>query len=163
MDLSIGELSQRTGVKVATIRYYEQIGLLPEPPRTEGQQRRYGRGALQQLAFIRHARDLGFEIEDIRSLLELSAEPQRPCAEVDAIATRHLDAVERRIEQLSSLRSELQRMLRQCRANRIGNCRIIEVLSDHELCESESHAREPVVRRTKQRQSGTRASSGKSR
>src|SRR3954447_18184242 len=69
--LSIGELGQRTGVKVPTIRYYEQIGLLPPPPRTEGQQRRYSEGAAARLNFIRHARDLGFEVEAIRELLAI--------------------------------------------------------------------------------------------
>src|SRR5690606_8356649 len=69
MNLSIGDLARRTGVKVPTIRYYEQIGLLPSPPRTAGGQRRYGEDELKRLDFIRHARDLAFDIEDIRQLL----------------------------------------------------------------------------------------------
>jgi DNA-binding transcriptional MerR regulator len=75
MDFSIGELSRRTAVKVPTIRYYEQIGLLPEPPRTEGQQRRYDKDAVARLAFIRHARELGFDLDAIRTLMSLQDNP----------------------------------------------------------------------------------------
>ena len=75
---SIGDLSRRTGVKVPTIRYYEQMGLVAAPERSEGNQRRYGRQELERLAFIRHARDLGFAVEDIRSLIEWAATEQ-PC------------------------------------------------------------------------------------
>ena len=78
MNLAIGDLSRLAEVKVPTIRYYEQIGLLPAPVRTEGKQRRYGAPAVKRLNFIRHARELGFEIEDIRQLLALSEEPQDP-------------------------------------------------------------------------------------
>ncbi len=79
--LAIGTLAKRTGTKVQTIRYYEQIGLLPEPGRTEGGQRRYGDEDLDRLAFIRHARQLGFTLEAIRELLDLSDNPSRSCAE----------------------------------------------------------------------------------
>ncbi len=73
MDLSIGELSRQTAVKMATIRYYEQVGLLASPARTAGKQRRYGPADVTRLNFIRHSRELGFEVEDIRELLALSA------------------------------------------------------------------------------------------
>lgn len=86
MDFAIGELARRGGYAVQTVRYYEQIGLMPEPPRTGGRQRRYGEGHLKRLLFIRHARDLGFEVADIRSLLDLAAHPDQSCASVDAIA-----------------------------------------------------------------------------
>ncbi|KAB0265815.1 MerR family transcriptional regulator [Microvirga brassicacearum] len=133
-DLSIGELSRRVHVKVPTIRYYEQIGLLPPPPRTEGRQRRYGPAELDRLGFIRHARDLGFEIEAIRELLGLSEQPDGPCEPADQIVTRHLAAVERRIAHLTALRTELRRMLKTCDHGQIRECRIIQVLGDHELC-----------------------------
>jgi DNA-binding transcriptional MerR regulator len=67
MDISIGELSRRTGVKVPTIRYYEQVGLLAAPARTEGKQRRYRATDVMRLNFIRHGRELGFEIDDIQN------------------------------------------------------------------------------------------------
>ena len=139
MDIPIGELARRTGVKVPTIRYYEQIGLLPATPRTEGRQRRYGRDAEKRLAFIRHARDLSFDIEDIRQLLALSETPQRSCHEADSIAIRHLAWTEERIRQLESLRDELRRMVDECGHGRICECRIVEVIGDHGQCEHDAH------------------------
>jgi DNA-binding transcriptional MerR regulator len=137
MDLSIGELSRQVAVKVPTIRYYEQIGLLPSPPRTEGRQRRYGSGDVSRLRFIRHARDLGFEVEAIRELLSLSAKPEQPCEPADRIVARHLESVERRIAQLTLLRSELRHMLNDCQHGQVGECRIIQVLADHGQCRHE--------------------------
>jgi DNA-binding transcriptional MerR regulator len=137
MDISIGELSRLSGVKVPTIRYYEQVGLMPAPPRTEGNQRRYGPTEVSRLNFIRHARELGFEIEAIRELLAMSENPDRSCADADAIARRHLTEVEWRIGQLTALRTELQRMVSECSNGRVGACRVIQVLSDHGQCEHE--------------------------
>ena len=139
MDISIGELSRRSGVKVPTVRYYEQVGLMPVPPRTEGRQRRYAEPAVARLNFIRHARELGFEVEAIRELLALSAEPDRSCVEVDSIARRHMAQVERRIGQLVALRAELARMVDACGHGRVGQCRVIETLADHGNCAHERH------------------------
>ena len=131
MDYPIGEVSRQTGIKVPTIRYYENVGLLASPARTEGKQRRYGAVDVARLHFIRHARDLGFEISDIRELLSLSAEPEQSCKEVDAIARRHLaDVVDRRISQLTTLRTELRRMVEECRQGRVCECRVLEALSE---------------------------------
>lgn len=127
--MSIGALAKEAGVKVPTIRYYEQIGLLEAPPRTDGQQRRYDPGAVRRLNFIRHCRDLGFDIEDIRELLSLSAQPNRPCENADKITARHLDAVDHRIRRLSALRKELKRMLDECHGGCVAECRVIESLS----------------------------------
>lgn len=135
--LSIGTLAKRTGTKVQTIRYYEQIGLMPEPGRSEGGQRRYGAAELDRLAFIRHSRQLGFSLEAIRELLDLSDSPERSCAQVDAVAQKQLYEVEARIARLEALRVELQRMIGECRADRVANCRILEVLRDHEECLSD--------------------------
>lgn len=132
--LSIGKLAQATGTKVPTIRYYEQIGLLPEVERSAGNQRLYSQAALDRLAFIRHARNLGFPLEDIRDLLSLADNPEQPCAAADAIATAQLSAVRARIARLKALEMELQRMLDQCACGTISDCRVIEVLSDHALC-----------------------------
>lgn len=135
--LSIGALAKRTGTKVQTIRYYENIGLMPSPERTEGGQRRYSTAALDRLAFIRHARDLGFGLDAIRELLDLSDRPDRPCADVDTIARKHLEDVQRRIARLETLRLELGRMLAECDAGRISDCRVLEVLRDHAECLTE--------------------------
>lgn len=132
--LTIGSLAKRTGAKVQTIRYYEQIGLMPQPGRTEGGQRRYGDDELDRLAFIRHARQLGFTLEAIRELLNLSDNPSRSCAEVDVIAHRQLKEVEARIARLEALRTELKRMLRECSRETISDCRVLEVLRDHGAC-----------------------------
>ncbi|MFE1600701.1 MerR family transcriptional regulator [Methylobacterium sp. ID0610] len=140
MDVPIGELSRRTGVKVPTIRYYEGVGLMPAPARTEGKQRRYTAAEVSRLDFIRHARELGFEVDAIRELLALAAQPDRSCAEVDEIARRHMAAVERRIAQLETLRAELRRMVEACSHGRVGDCRVIESLADHGRC-SHDHGR----------------------
>lgn len=132
--LSIGDLSRRTGCNIQTIRYYEQIGLLPAPPRTEGGQRRYGPPAVQRLGFIRHARELGFDIAAIRSLIALTGEPDRPCVDADRIALQQLDAVKSKIAGLTLLQRELERMLTQCAHGKIAECRVVETLADHALC-----------------------------
>jgi len=139
MDFSIGELSRRAQVKVPTIRYYEQIGLLAAPPRTEGKQRRYGEADARRLNFIRHARELGFDIDAIRELLDLSTQPDQSCQEADRIARHHLDEVDRRIARLSALRHELTRMIEEYGHGRVGECRIIQVIAHHDLCETERH------------------------
>lgn len=129
MDHAIGDASRLTGIKVPTIRYYESIGLLAAPARTEGKQRRYQAQDIARLNFIRHARDLGFEIADISELLALSEGPDQSCAQVDVITRRHLAEVDRRIAQLSSLRGELMRMVDECSHGRVCECRVIEALS----------------------------------
>lgn len=137
MNLAIGELSTRTNVKVPTIRYYEQIGLIAAPPRSDGGQRRYGVREVDRLNFIRHARELGFEIEDVRELLAMTAEPQSSCHQADSIARNHLVEVERRIARLEALRFELSRMVEECGHGNVCDCRIIEALADHSLCATE--------------------------
>lgn len=94
MDYALGELARGSGYAVQTVRYYEQTGLMPEPPRTEGRQRRYGEAHLKRLLFIRHARDLGFEVEDIRSLLDLAAHPDQSCDPGARRRTRSLSAAQ---------------------------------------------------------------------
>jgi len=133
---SIGELSKRTGVKIPTIRYYEQMGLIDAPERSEGNQRRYFKDGLRRLSFIRHSRDLGFSIEDIRELLELNQHPEKPCQDACNIALRHLDDVQDRIAKLRRLESELNR-ISNCDADNIASCAVIETLADHSLCETE--------------------------
>ncbi len=136
--LSIGELSKHTSVKIPTIRYYEQMGLISAPERSSGNQRRYSNSELSRLSFIKHARDLGLKIEDIRELLTLSAHPEMPCAEANQIAANHLSSIRTRIAQLQSLEAELSRMAT-CHADNIENCYVIESLSNHALC-ADNHA-----------------------
>ena len=135
--MKIGELARATGANSETIRYYEKIGLLPRPDRTRSNYRDYGLKDAERLAFIRHARGLGFEIADVRSLIDLAEQPDRNCAEADAIASRHLVAVEEKMAQLARLRDELGRMVHACRGGRVATCRIIEALGDHSQCGSD--------------------------
>lgn len=134
--MKIGELSRATGTNIETIRYYERIGLLPAPDRTAANYRSYGDAHRSRLSFVRHSRDLGFTIEEIRSLLDLSDDPARDCGEADRIATAHLEQVEAKITQLTLLRDELARIVGRCRGGIAADCRVIEALGDHRHCES---------------------------
>ena len=137
--LAIGALATATGVKVPTIRYYENIGLLPVPSRTENNRRLYDDATVRRLRFIRHARELGFEVDAIRQLLDLSDQPDRPCREVDAIAQRHLADIESRIVRLRALKTEVSRMIKQCAQGTVADCRVIDALAHHEHCVHDEH------------------------
>ena len=138
-SFAIGSLGRETGTKVPTIRYYESIGLMPKPARSDGRRRIYGPGDVRRLRFIRHARELGFEVTAIRQLLTMADQPDRPCGEVDAIARIHRDAIDSRLARLNALRAEVNRMIRQCAKGKIATCKVIEVLSDHDRCRHHKH------------------------
>jgi Cu(I)-responsive transcriptional regulator len=127
--LAIGQLAKRTGTKVETIRYYERIGLLPAPARTEGNYRSYNEGHLGRLSFIRRARDLGFPLGQVRELLGFANERDRSCEAVDVIARQHLGEVERKLASLIALRDELADVIVRCRRGTVAECRIIETLA----------------------------------
>ncbi len=126
---AVGALARATATTVKTVRYYERIGLLPAPTRTRGNYRTYSRSHLERLSFIRRARDLGFSLDTVRALLELADQPDRPCAEVDGIASAHLAEVERKIADLTLFGTELRQIIGQCRQGTVASCRIIEALS----------------------------------
>jgi len=134
---SIGALARETGVKIPTIRYYEQLGLIDEPARTGGNQRRYAQGHAERLRFIRHARELGLPLEAIRDLIALSASPDRSCAEADRVVEQQLAALRARIAKLQSLERELARIAEGCQAERVRDCYVLQALSDHALCAQE--------------------------
>ena len=135
---SIGELSKRTKVKVPTIRYYEESGLLNVPERTEGNQRRYDAAGLERLSFIKHARELGFSIEAIAALIELQEHPDRSCAEASDIASSQLADVRAKIKRLRALEKELMRMSKGCDGGGVTeDCYVLASLSDHGLCKRE--------------------------
>ena len=129
-QLPIGLAARQSGVKIPTIRYYEEIGLLTAPPRTEGNRRLYGDGDLRRLAFIRHARELGFEVDAIRTLLSLQDNPNQSCSAADAIAQARLVEVRDRIARLRALEKELERMADTCADGHVADCHVIEILSD---------------------------------
>ena len=131
---AIGAVAKQTGLKIPTIRFYEQEGLIRAPERTDSGRRLYADADVRRLSFIRHARALGFELDDIRSLLDLSDDPDRPCDEADRIARAHLVVVEARIAQLKSLQRELTRIVRSCAGGVAGDCLVIDALGDHGSC-----------------------------
>jgi DNA-binding transcriptional MerR regulator len=139
-DLTIGRVADAAGCKVQTVRYYEQIGLIPAPPRSSGNQRVYDSSAIHRLTFIRHARELGFPLQAIRDLISLSDNPDQSCEAADVIAKAQLDEVDLRIRRLGALRNELERMVEQCKGGQIADCRVLEVLSNHSLCATEDHS-----------------------
>jgi Cu(I)-responsive transcriptional regulator len=127
--MNIGILARQTGTQTVTIRYYERIGLMPAPSRTASNYRSYGPAHRDRLGFIKRCRDLGFTIEEIRELLDLSAERDEDCAAVDRVAAEHLRAVEQKIADLQQLATELRRISDCCQGGRVAECRIIGVLS----------------------------------
>jgi len=132
--VSIGDAARHSGVKVPTIRYYEEIGLLPKPERSDANRRTFTDADLRRLAFIRHSRELGFEIDSIRTLLALQDDPDQSCAVADSIARARLVEVEQRIRSLTALKAELELMVEGCSHGHVGTCRVIEVLADHGQC-----------------------------
>lgn len=118
------------GVKVPTIRFYEQIGLLPVPMRTGGKQRRYDPGTVERLTFIRHCRDLGFDIDEIRELLRLADEPDATCESVDALARQQVARIDAKLKRLRAMRRELVTTIVSCAGTRIRDCRILGALSE---------------------------------
>ena len=128
--LNIGDVAKATRIKVVTIRYYENIGLVPAPARTDGNYRAYSPENIRQLWFIRRCRDLGFTLDQVRDLLRLSSQKNQKCSEVDRITMRHLGDVEDKISDLKRLAKELRRIISCCRGDGlIADCRIIEALS----------------------------------
>ncbi|MBK0329093.1 helix-turn-helix domain-containing protein [Rhodobacteraceae bacterium F11138] len=140
---SIGEMARRTGVKVPTIRFYEQKGLLPEPERTAGNQRRYSKAALGRLGFIRHARDLGLPLPDIAALISLEGAKGDALDRAHDIARIQRDAVRRRIARLQSLERELSRIATACDGRHDHVCAVLDAFSEHDRCLSDHYAAEP--------------------
>ena len=126
-SFSIGRLADLTGCRVVTIRYYEQIGILPEPDRSGGGHRVYDRSHLERLSFIRKARELGFPLEAVRSLLELAERrDDASCEAVDSIATARLAEVKAKIADLKALEGTLECLLSQCRHTTVDECLILD-------------------------------------
>ena len=135
---AIGTLSDRSGVKIPTIRFYEDKGLLSKAERTGGNQRRYHQSDLDRLAFIKHARDLGFSLGDIQALIHLQDHPDLSCDEATYVAQAHLADTREKIARLIRLEVELTRIATGCAGNGTANaCTILSSLSDHRHCETE--------------------------
>ncbi len=127
--MKIGELAGRSGVHVETIRYYQNLGLVAKPRRERGSVRRYDAEAVRRLQFIKRAQALGFSLEEVRRLLELSAGEH--CFETRAVAREKLRLVERKIADLRGMQEALSRLVRACGSGRPGRgCPIIQALSE---------------------------------
>jgi MerR family mercuric resistance operon transcriptional regulator len=126
--LSIGALSQRTGVHIETIRYYERVKMLAPPPRTAGGRRVYGENHRRTLGFIRRARDLGFNLDEIRALLDLDGSGRASCGEAREIASRHLANVRAKLADLVRLEAVLSKTVGQCAANMSPECPVLGIL-----------------------------------
>lgn len=125
--MKIGELAQRAGVHVESIRFYQSLGLMPQPPRRQGSVRRYGQDAVERLRFIKRAQALGFSLAEVKHLLELSIGEH--CAETRTIAKEKAKLVEQKIADLQAIRGALNKLIRACDAGGRGcGCPIIETL-----------------------------------
>jgi Cd(II)/Pb(II)-responsive transcriptional regulator len=135
MHTRIGDLAGSTGVKVETIRYYERAGLLPAPPRSEGNYRLYGDAHQARLRFILHCRTLGLPLAAIRRLLALKDNPKQSCADADQLVDGHLAQVRERIQALQALEAALQQLRRQCGETRAAaDWGILKNLSEPPPC-----------------------------
>ena len=134
MSLRIGVLAERTGASAPTIRYYEQIGLLPPADRRDGGQRCFGDEDVKRLTFIRQCRDFGFPIEQVRALVSLMTDPERSCLEARDVAQRHLETVRAKLLELKALERSLSGFVQTCEATCAGGpgpaCSILEDLAE---------------------------------
>ena len=127
--MKIGELAKRTGCEVETIRYYEREGLVPAPPRTEGNYRHYSENDAERLLFIRHCRSLGMSLDDIRTLQRFQSQPELACNDINTMLDRHLAQTEEQIRSLHRLQQQLQTLRNTCHSQlSAGNCGILRNL-----------------------------------
>ncbi len=126
---TIGELGRETGTKAETIRFYERIGLLSKPQRTAANYRLYSSDDRNRLRFIRRSRSLGFSLDQIRTMLDLSHDKHRSCSAIDGVAREHLSEIDRKIADLRKLRSELGSIINRCSRGTTAECRIVDALS----------------------------------
>jgi len=127
--LTIGKLASATGVHLETIRYYERIGLMPQPSRTGSGYRSYDGEHVRRLTFIRRARDLGFGIKEIEALLALAEPSHVSCADVRAMTMAHLAEVRSKIADLRRLESLLARTVEQCSGEAVPACPVLDILT----------------------------------
>ncbi|PKL94432.1 MAG: transcriptional regulator [Gammaproteobacteria bacterium HGW-Gammaproteobacteria-8] len=128
--MRIGQLARRTGCQIETIRYYERVGILPEPERTENNYRQYGAAHQRRLGFVRRCRDLGFSLDEVRTLLGMIEGEHRSCAEVETVAQQHLEAVRAKIADLGQMEARLSELVARCDGGNTPDCSFLEALFD---------------------------------
>ncbi len=138
MDLKIGGLAKRTGTNAPTIRYYEDIGLLPRPGRRDGGQRTYGDDDVRRLTFIRRCRDFGFHIEQVKTLASIMQDRDRSCMEVRDLARENLVSVRAKLVELKALERSIAAFVDDCDAACAGgpgsDCVILKDISEPSCC-----------------------------
>ena len=144
--MKIGELSRKTGVAIETIRYYEREGLLTPPTRSEGNFRQYTPGHTDRLLFIRHSRQLGMALDEIRLLLRFKDAPDENCEDVNTLIDEHIDHVSARIKELHLLEQQLQALRQRCQtAQDTAHCGILQGLSHSQIPQGEPAPHAPDV------------------
>lgn len=137
--MRIGELARQTGCQIETIRYYERVGILPEPERTQNNYRHYGGFHRRRLRFVRRCRDLGFSLEEVRTLLGMIDGGTRSCAEVESLGREHLKDVRAKIADLAKMESRLRELVSRCHGGNTPDCSFLEELfesqSEHEAAQ----------------------------
>jgi Cu(I)-responsive transcriptional regulator len=129
LSLKIGDLARSVGMPAATIRYYEKIGLLSAPARSNSNYRSYGSDDLDRLFFVRRAREIGFSIEQVKELLHLSDRQDEDCCTVVHVAQEHLADIEQKISDLTNLKRRLSTLVSSCKGGKVADCRILDALS----------------------------------
>ena len=137
MRLSIGDLGRRTGATVQTIRYYEKLGLMPPPFRTQANQRVYDETDIQRMTFIRHGRALAFSLQDLAELVALDTTADTVCAPAHKILNKKIKYVRQNIEKLTLILQDLERMKTGC-SLRNQKCYVMQSLESHAYCISEN-------------------------
>ncbi|HPQ95221.1 MAG: MerR family DNA-binding protein [Thiothrix sp.] len=137
--LTIGKLGQASGVSAETIRYYERSGLLPAPARSASGYRHYTMDDIRRLRFIRRGRELGFSLDEIRSLLQLADQPQQPCDAADQLVQQHITAVETRIRDLQAIHKALVQLVG-CNSPTAAHCLLLEALEERACCSAAENA-----------------------
>ncbi len=134
MTVKIGELAKMTGCEVVTIRYYEKEGLLKAPERTEGNYRIYDDDDIARLRFIRHCRQHGMSLSEIRDLLAFSDNPTVSCDWINTLIKQHISNVEKQINDLLHLKNHLESLYHKCNGGKKRECGILKSLIDGENC-----------------------------
>jgi MerR family transcriptional regulator, mercuric resistance operon regulatory protein len=130
--MKIGAAAAASGCHIETIRYYERIGLLPRAARTDGGYRDYTADEVLRLRFITRGRELGFGLDEIRSLLALSDDATMSCAQVDELARHHLEEIKARVRELNRMAKELERTIKGCSGGKRAQCTILDALRAQE-------------------------------
>ncbi len=128
--MNIGEAAAATGLPAKTIRYYESVGLIDPPARSEGNYRLYDERQVQTLRFIQHARQLGFSVKEVAALVALWRDRRRASADVRRLALRHLDEIDARIAELRRMRQTLQGLVERCHGDHRPDCPILDELAE---------------------------------